>query len=97
LKSLEEYLRENFSKGIIDHAIRANIDSKDIVSFYIHPAGHNGDTLDYIVKRDNIARLNYSNAIITVECEQCGKQYEVVPGAHIPICHEKYMHEKAVI
>jgi fumarate reductase flavoprotein subunit len=37
-------------KGIIDHAIR----SYDGKSFYIHPIGFDGDTLDFLVNENNL-------------------------------------------
>lgn len=49
MKNLEQYLRDNFNNGVIDHIIRAQVDSDGWVSFYIHPHGANGDTLDFDV------------------------------------------------
>lgn len=49
MKSLEQYLRENVQKGAIDHIIRASVDSDGLVTFYIHPHGVDGDTLDFSV------------------------------------------------
>jgi len=49
-KTLGQYLKENFEKGIIDHKIR----SMDGESFYIHPDGHDGDTLDFCVEDNDL-------------------------------------------
>ncbi len=43
---LDEYFRSNFTRGVIDHALRADVDEQGRVSFYIHPLGVDGETLD---------------------------------------------------
>lgn len=53
MKDLEQYLRENCSKGIIDHSIRATVDENG-VKFYIHANGYNSDTLDYAVEGNKL-------------------------------------------
>lgn len=107
--SLEEYLKQNFDKGIIDHAIRANKDGDGSITFYIHPNGFSGDTLDYAVNGDEIMPMyshfkyvskelrNASSIVITVKCAECGKQYKVMANGAIPICHGQYMQEKEAI
>lgn len=52
LNSLEQYLKENLEKGIIDHAIRATINEHGNVTFYIHANGQDSDTLDFMVKKN---------------------------------------------
>ena len=47
--SLDDYLSECFKRGVIDHAIRANVDEQGRISFYIHPLGVDGNTLDFWV------------------------------------------------
>ena len=54
MKTLEQYLRENSNKGVIDHAIRAQINDNGWVSFYIHPHGVDGDTLDFDVNENQL-------------------------------------------
>ena len=54
MKTLEQYLRENSNKGVIDHAIRAQINDNGWVSFYIHPHGVDGDTLDFGVNENQL-------------------------------------------
>ena len=46
--TLEEYLRADLARGVIDHAIRAEVNGGE-VKFYIHPANESGDTLDFAV------------------------------------------------
>lgn len=48
-KTIESYLTENYEKKIIDHSLRVMIDNRGEVTFYIHPTGQNGDTLDFHV------------------------------------------------
>ncbi len=51
--TLEEFFRKSAQNGIIDFNLRA-IDYNGIMTFYIHPAGVSGDTLDYEVTGDTI-------------------------------------------
>jgi hypothetical protein len=51
-QTLHEYFTENHARGVIDHAIRANVDEQGRVSFYIHPQGVDGNTLDFWVLDD---------------------------------------------
>jgi hypothetical protein len=57
LKNLEEYLKESIENNNIDHAIRTQIDSDGKVSFYIHPYGADGDTLDFKVEDNQLIPL----------------------------------------
>jgi len=54
MKNLEQYMKENFEKGAIDHALRAHVNAAGDVTFYIHAAGHNSDTLDFKVEENNL-------------------------------------------
>ena len=54
-KTLEQYFKDAFARGVIDHALRALVDESDRVSFYIHPANADGETCDYEV-RNNLTR-----------------------------------------
>lgn len=55
MKTLEQYLRENWDKGyIIDHVIRANVNEDGSVMFYIHAQGKDSDTLDFFVKDNQL-------------------------------------------
>lgn len=48
-RTFEQYLRDAHAAGAIDHAVRARVDPNGAVSFYIHPAGRDGETLDFVV------------------------------------------------
>jgi hypothetical protein len=52
--NFENYLKDNVNSGIIDFNIRAYYNAKDEITFYIHPRNHNGDTLDFIVKGNEL-------------------------------------------
>ena len=52
MKTLETYLRENVGRNVIDHHIRARVDSRGDVVFYIHALYNNSDTLDFQVNGD---------------------------------------------
>ena len=54
MKNFEQYLKENSEKNIIDHRIR----SMDGKTFYIHPDGHDGDTLDFAVNGNSLMLIN---------------------------------------
>ena len=56
-KTLEEYLLENLKNLVIDHVIRININAEGEVTFYIHPDGVGGDTLDFKVKGNTLQKL----------------------------------------
>ena len=56
-KTLEEYLLENLKNLVIDHAIRANINAEGAITFYIHPNGVDGDTLDFKVNGNTLQKL----------------------------------------
>lgn len=48
-KTLQQYFADSAARGVIDHAVRACVDSSGITTFYIHPANADGDTLDFAV------------------------------------------------
>jgi hypothetical protein len=52
--TFEEYLKNNVNGGIIDFRIRASFNAHDEITFYIHPLGFNGDTLDFIVEGNEL-------------------------------------------
>ena len=72
MKTLEQYLKENADKGIIDHSIR----SYDGKTFYIHPDSRDGDTLDFEVDGNN---LRQNPAVIRTDEMDCTKRPEDVP------------------
>lgn len=52
--TLEEYLQKNMQKHVVDHAVRAYIDSDGQLSFYIHPFNVDGETLYFAVEENDI-------------------------------------------
>jgi hypothetical protein len=97
--TLEEYLKLSLENGIFDHAIRVSRNNDGLIAFHAHLNGFDGDTLDYMVKKDSIYPMHSINAediAITVKCGDCGKEYKVASGAEVPICHGKYMCKKVV-
>jgi hypothetical protein len=57
-KSLEQYFRSDLQRLVLDHRIRAQLDAKGDVVFYIHPDGRDGDTLDFKVVGNTLTQLN---------------------------------------
>lgn len=56
-KSLENYLRNGIEYGgVIDYALRAQIEPDGRVTFYIRPDGHDGDTADFEVQGNTLTR-----------------------------------------
>lgn len=54
MKTLSEYLNENYDKGVIDHMVRASFNDDGTMSFYIHADGYDSDTLDFVVKENRL-------------------------------------------
>lgn len=52
--TLEEYFIRNWNKNIIDFSLRISLSIDDEVRFYIHPEGKDGETLDFIVNKNNL-------------------------------------------
>lgn len=52
--TLEQYLKSNCERQVIDHAIRAEIGTDGYPRFYIHPAGVSGETLDFVVTKNQL-------------------------------------------
>lgn len=57
MKTLNDYLKENFSNNVLDHVIRAHVDDEGWVTFYIHPLNADGETLDFSVTANNLRCL----------------------------------------
>ena len=49
-KTMEQYLRNGLVSHIIDYEIRVTISNENRITFYIHPKGKDGETLDFEVK-----------------------------------------------
>lgn len=52
--TLEQYLKSNCERQVIDHAIRAEIGKDGNPRFYIHPANVSGETLDFVVTKNQL-------------------------------------------
>lgn len=69
MKTLEAYLRDAFDgkstkRQAIDHSIRANVEADGSVTFYIHPSGVAGETLNFVVSGNLLAqdpKVTYPN------------------------------------
>jgi len=57
IRTLQDYLWQAAKAGIIDHSLRASMDDKGVISFYIHPDSKDGDTADFVVVRGNHLEL----------------------------------------
>lgn len=55
-QNLEEYLQQEVEAGKIDFRIRA-VSENGNTSFYIHPLGKNGLTLDFVVKGNRLVTV----------------------------------------
>jgi hypothetical protein len=60
--NLETYLRGNYRCGTIDHTIRCQASDDDVVSFYIHPSGKDGATLDFMVLENKLIPMQVETA-----------------------------------
>lgn len=58
MKNLQQYFQENWDRNVIDHALRAQPTEDGRIHFYVHPDGHDGDTLDFIVEGNQLTPLN---------------------------------------
>ena len=52
--TLEQYLKSNCERQVIDHAIRAEIGEDGNPRLYIHPSGVDGETLDFVVTKNQL-------------------------------------------
>lgn len=52
--TLEDYLENNHTEGIIDHVLRAELNGEGKITFYIHPQGRDGETLDFEVTGNSL-------------------------------------------
>lgn len=53
-KTLEHYLVTAMAAGLIDHKMRALKGADGKVTFYVHPAGADGETLDFVVRGNSL-------------------------------------------
>lgn len=61
--TFEDYLRANLGRSdpfvVFDHSLRAQFEPDGSVSFYVHPAGRDGDTPTFVV---------HGNILVTKSC-----------------------------
>lgn len=78
-KTLEQYLADDIGRGVIDHHLRASRDADGKVTFYIHPAGVDGDTLDYVVRGNVMAPNVTSDSDVVIHASDCSTNNRGVP------------------
>jgi hypothetical protein len=54
-KSLERYLWDDLDRDVSTHTLIARRDAAGKVTFYIHPSSVSGDTLDFVVRGNEVA------------------------------------------
>ena len=77
-KTLEQYLADDISRGVIDHHLRASRDANGKVTFYIHPAGVDGDTIDFVVRGNAMVPNLTSDSDVTAcagDCDDCACEH----------------------
>lgn len=84
-KSLEQYLVTAIERGQIDHALRASRDASGKVTFYIHPALGDGETLDLVVRGNELV-LNLTNCSDVPVSEGKGDCPHAGPFRYCPQC-----------
>lgn len=57
MKTLEDYMKENLDRDVIDHAVRCIKGPNGEIDFYIHPAGVDGDTLDFTANGNTLSEI----------------------------------------
>lgn len=57
-QTLEKYFRDADASGAIDHSVRARVGADGAVTFYIHPSGRDGQTLDFVVGGNSVSCVN---------------------------------------
>ena len=67
--TLEEYFRKNLDHNIIDHSLRVEISKDNIVYFYVHPDGVDGDTLDFSVHGNNLIQILFEKILPEIKSE----------------------------
>lgn len=53
-ENLEGFLRKHLEAGIIDFHIRAEVNERLGLKFYIHPTNTGGDTMDFVVDKNQL-------------------------------------------
>lgn len=74
MKTLSRYLSSYANGGIIDFVLRVvrSSGNGDEASFYIHPQGFNGQTLDFTVRENSL-----KSSQVEYECEE-GHRFSLI-------------------
>jgi hypothetical protein len=56
MKTLEQYLKDDADRGVIDHTVRCVVKEGGRVTFYIHPDGVDGETPTFEVSGNTLAQ-----------------------------------------
>ncbi len=59
--TLEQYLRKNYLKDHNNWSIKVNTIKDDHIMIYIHPANNSGETLDLMVKGNDLEVTSHQN------------------------------------
>jgi len=54
MNTLEDYFKEALTHDVIDHSLRAHVNGDGKPQFYIHPAGADGSTVDFVVDGNTV-------------------------------------------
>ena len=57
MRTLEKYFKDCAEAEIIDFCLRVHIGRDGSVTFYIHPEGKDGDTLDFAVEQNGLRTI----------------------------------------
>jgi hypothetical protein len=57
--TLEQYLKDNYKRNIIDFKLRTSLNENGRIQFYIHADGYDSDTLNFVVVNDVLFNKNY--------------------------------------
>ena len=90
MATLGRYLYECGKRGVIDFTLRAREEPGGVTSFYIRPAGRDGETVDYYV----VGGLTIESAVdgqvlgfppaLVADCAEFAME---LPGDSCPKCH----------
>jgi hypothetical protein len=71
-QTLEQYLVDAAKAGAIDHSLRVRLQSDGGCTFYIHPSGRDGQTLDFVVGGNSVSCTNV-----------CGQPVPAIGATHV--------------
>ena len=67
MKTLQEYLSENYKLGIVDYHIRVFAPPGEVPTFYIHPRDDKGETLDFAVSENQLVAKQEKLPVLACE------------------------------